>query len=200
MIYRSKAITSILLLVMTVMLSPIASASNINVPVQFPSSALDTWSFMHYPYMWNAGDHIEGTRNLGPVDTISTMQIHLVITTNYLDGPGEVDIDVYLNGVRVGNFGVYPGESVKDVHIDFSPVSTNNGDMTIKYLETNTVLPGRGSIEIDGTQSTVSFNIPRIPPVGGTLLPNNSSAHAISLLAIAALVCMVSLARRKEKL
>ncbi len=199
MMYGSKAMTSILLLMMTVTLSPLANAlSAAAVTVQFPSSALDTWSLLHYPYMWNTGDYIEGTRNLGPVNTVSTVQIHLVISTNYLNGPGEVDIDVYLNGIRAGSFGVYPGESVKDVQLDFSPVSTNNGDMTIKYLETNTVLPGFGSILIDGTQSTISFNIPRIPPVGGTLLPNNSSA--VPLLAIAALICMVSLARRKEKL
>ena len=72
--------------------------------------------------------------------------------------------------------------------------------VTIKYLETNTVPQGFGSIEIDGVHSTVEFTAATLPPVGGTLLPNNSPTYAVPLLTIATLVCIVSLARRKEML
>jgi hypothetical protein len=197
--HRSKAITSILLLVITITISPFASASFMTV-VQFPSSSLDTWSILHMPYMWNSGDYIEGTRNLGPVTDISAMRIHLVIVENYLNGAGKVDIDVYLNDIRIGSFSVYEGEFVKDVELNFPHVPTNNGDVKIKYNDTNTVPPALGSIAINGAESTVEFNVNRPSPVGGTLFLNNSPTYAVPLVTIAALVCIVSLAHKKETL
>lgn len=122
----------------------------------FPTAS-DTWSIYYYPYMWTKGDYIEGTRNLGTPITITHMAIHLELSYNSLWGIGEVDINVYLDGVKVGSYKVLPGEFSKDLLFGGLWVSVPDGLVTIKYLETNTVASGYGSITISSVYSCVMF-------------------------------------------
>jgi len=120
----------------------------------FPT-ADDTWSILHYPYMWTQGDYIEGTRNLGTSIRITHIAIHLELSYSSLWGIGEVDIDVYLDGIKAGSFKILPGEFSKDLLFGGLSISVPDGIVTIKYLETNTVASGYGSITISSVYSGV---------------------------------------------
>ena len=133
---------------------PVAEGITLSKTVAFPT-ANDTWSITYYPYMWIKGDYIEGTRDLGKFAILWQMRIHLALE-NFLTGLGEVDIDVYLNGVKVGSFVVLPGDTAVDVTLSFL-MFCKRGLVTIKYLETNTVASGCGSIIISHTDSTIKF-------------------------------------------
>jgi hypothetical protein len=148
------------LLLLALVLTPIGAASatlaNIKKTVYFPSAS-DTWSIAQYPYMWTQGDYIEGTRTLGSFALLKGMGIHVVLSYNSLKTPyGEVDIDVYVNGNRVGSLVVRPGDTTVDASLSFKTLC-KGGVVTIEFLETNTVVSGYGSVTISSTSSTVTF-------------------------------------------
>lgn len=140
--------------------------------VYFPTDA-DTWSIASDPYMWHDGDYIEGTRDIS-VNTVyvDRIKVHAVLSYNVLSASGEVDIDVYLNNVLVGGFTVFANDDAVDAEFFFPPIELVDGLVTIKYLETNTVAPGAGSITIDDMESTVELSLQ--PVVGGEILPVNT--------------------------
>jgi len=155
-----KVAIPVSLLFLALVLTPIGTASDTTasrtMTVNFPS-ADDTWSIAHYPYMWTQGDYIEGTRDLGRFALLKGMDIHVVISFNVLHTPyGEVDIDVYVNDNKVGSFVVLPGMTTLDASFSFK-ISCKGGVVKIKFLETNTVASGYGSITISSTSSTVTF-------------------------------------------
>jgi hypothetical protein len=147
------------LLFLALALAPILTASATTASrtktVYFPSAS-DTWSIAHYPYMWTQGDYIEGTRDLGRIALLKGMAIHMVLSYNVLKGNGEIDIDVYINGNKVGSLAVLAGMTTVDASFTFK-MFCKGGVVTIKYLETNTVASEYGSITISSTASTVAF-------------------------------------------
>jgi len=123
--------------------------------VYFPT-AKDTWAIRNYPYVWVEGDYIEGTRDLGLFALIIFMDIHLELATNTLHDEGKVKFDVYINDKDAGSFVVLPGDTAVDVTLRKFLFSWD-GVVMIKFLVTETVATGKGSIIIDDTLSTIAF-------------------------------------------
>lgn len=127
--------------------SQISSAIDVTASsesAKFPATG-DEISVVDDPYWWHAGDYAQGIRTLD-LNSVSAVRYLLVINTNALTGPGQVDFDLSINGSVVGSFSVLPGETSKLVSFSFPPISAPN--YTIRLEETNTVEPGAGSIEI----------------------------------------------------
>ena len=119
----------------------------------FPATG-DTVSVLHDPYWWTTGDYAQGTRML-PLDHITGVRYHLVVSVNYLDSPGHVDLNLSINGIVVGSFTVLPGEAAKTVSFSFPPI--HGPTYVIRLQETNTVDSGFGSIVIPLDTSTIEF-------------------------------------------
>lgn len=158
-------LTTLLMLVLVISAFPLGHASEnasnrkrrVVAPRVFPTPD-DTWVIYSDPYMWHAGDYIEGTRYLGAGPMrITHLIIHVELSYTSLWGIGHVDIDVYLNGNYVGSFVFEPGQVSKDLMFTGLSVYSPDGMVTIKYYETNTVASGYGSITICSVYSCVFF-------------------------------------------
>ena len=115
------------------------------VDIVFPQST-DTHVMVHDPYMWNTGDYVEGSRTTSLASATSLSGTFDV--TNSLAAGGFIDIDVYLNSKKVGSF-TFSNTSGSSVPISLSFAAVAGPTYDIKYLETNTVAPGAGSVTID---------------------------------------------------
>jgi hypothetical protein len=116
----------------------------------------DTVNAQDDPYWWNNGDYAEGVRTLSQLGTVEHVDYSLVIGENLLAGAGQVDLSLSINGNVVGSFSVSPGELVKNVSFDFSPIA--GPTYTIRLEETNTVGAGQGSITLPADLSTLSLS------------------------------------------
>lgn len=132
-----------------------ATTTEMTETVYFPT-ANDTWAIMNYPYVWVEGDYVEGMRDLGLFALIIFMDIHLELATNTLHDEGEVNFDVYINDKYAGNFVVSPGDTAVDVTL-LKFCFSWDGVVMIKFLVTETVALGKGSIVIDDMSSTIAF-------------------------------------------
>jgi hypothetical protein len=121
--------------------------------VTFPATG-DTISVTYDPYWWNAGDYAQGSRTLS-LSSVNRVDYNLSISYNSLSGSGHVDFDLYINGIYVGSFTVWPGEYSKSLSFSFYPIS--EPVYTIRLEETNTVDPGMGSISIPLDTSSMTF-------------------------------------------
>ena len=122
----------------------------------FPVSG-DTWSVLYYPYWWNAGDNVMGSRSMS-ITSINHADCHLVIDLDYLSGTGHVDLNLVISGNTVGSFSILAGQTTVDAALDF-PSITVSEPLTLEYYETNTVNSGLGSIVLNETgASSVTLN------------------------------------------
>lgn len=85
---------------------------------------------------------------------LTGMDIQMELINNLICS--KVDFDVYVNGKKAGSFVVMPSENAVNVSFRYIGFS-RDGLATIKYLVTNTVTSGCGSIAINCTSSIVTF-------------------------------------------
>jgi len=119
----------------------------------FPATG-DIYSVTFFPAWWNAGDYVEGVRTLSSPN-VSHIDYIMEIPINSLNGGGHCDFNLTVNGAMVGSFSVVEGEFIKILSFDFPSIS--GPTYTIRLEETNTVLPGLGSIQIPPDLSIMSF-------------------------------------------
>jgi hypothetical protein len=116
----------------------------------FPDTT-DTYTVVNYPYWWETGDHVEGSRSL--LNSVDHVDYTIVLGSNFLGGGAQVDLALRINGITVGSFSILQGEMMKNVSFDFAPIS--GPIYTVRLEETNTVPPGLGSIQIPPDLSTM---------------------------------------------
>jgi hypothetical protein len=114
------------------------------VDIVFPKST-DTHVMVYDPYMWNSGDYVQGSRTTSLASATSLSGSFEI--TNSLASGGFIDIDVYLNSKKVGTF-TFSSTSGATIPISLSFPAVVGPTYVIKYLETNTVASGAGSITI----------------------------------------------------
>jgi len=116
----------------------------------------DTFVMVYYPYWWNANDTVYGNRTVTSA-SVTHADCVLNIYYNSLTTGGHVDLDFYLGGTYVGTHTITESDGVGDVSFsyDFAPIS--GGTVEFKYVETNTVCSGCGSISMDEGLSTVDL-------------------------------------------
>ncbi|NJD58875.1 MAG: hypothetical protein FIA98_05690 [Anaerolineae bacterium] len=121
-------------------------------------------------WFWYIGDRAVGYRTPG-IEWIDGLIFDLQIG-NYLSAPGHVDFNLTINDILVGSFTVLPGETSKSVTFSFPQIS---GPVYQIWMEvTNTVDPGKGSIEILLDSSTITFIGDAFPAAGDTMIVANS--------------------------
>jgi len=116
--------------------------------VLFPTAA-DNWDVEFYPYWWNVGDTVFGVHDPGTGD-VTHADVILKISYNVLSGSGHVDLDFQIDGTTVGSVSVTPadGEGYVMASFDFPPMTP---PFELRWISTNTVDPGAGSVSLDET-------------------------------------------------
>lgn len=129
--------------------------SNCDNTIIFPTSA-DTWIMTYYPYWWNTGDTVFGVHDMTE-DGANHAEITLNLTRNSLISGGYCDIDFRIDGVTVGSFQILPEHGLGPINESFDFNAHPAGTYELRYFETNTVLVGYGSVDMDesGTNSVV---------------------------------------------
>ncbi len=124
----------------------------------FPSGA-DTWEISRYPYWWHVGDTVYG--DYVTTETISHVDLYIMLTYNSLNSGGHCDIDFRINGTTVGSFQFTEASGMGPVEesFDFAPIPA--GTIELRYYETNLVAPGAGSVTISEASATnfVTFSM-----------------------------------------
>ncbi len=136
--------------------------------VIFPSIPADTWNVVYFPHWWNAGDTAYGehTTDLNPVDHAD---IEIFLDRNGLTpGCGFIDMNFMIDGEVVGTFQILPEHGLGPIQasFDFTP---RMSPFELRYMETNTVVTGCGSVEINSEgMCTVVFTGDSSTPVEST--------------------------------
>jgi hypothetical protein len=126
------------------------------VSYQFPSST-STVYLAHNPYMWTQGDYVQQTFTWPYASQAVQLVIHFEVSASYLSGDGYIPINVLVNGAKVGELTITRGHNCIDKTFSLIPNPVNQGSFTIKYLETRTVDAGKGSVELDYTNSYIKL-------------------------------------------
>lgn len=153
----------------------------------FPSST-DTYKVLYDPYWWNAGDKVYGDRTL-TLDSVNKVDMNLQITYNVLNSGGHCDMFLSINGVNVGSWRVYQGDTVIERTFKFDPIT--GPIYSIKIEETNQVEPGKGSCSLDPDVSTLTFyraeSVPAIMPIG-----------IVALIGLLSAIAAVAIVRKRQ--
>ena len=122
---------------------------------QFPSPT-STICLADNSYMWLAGDYIEESFTWSHSLPAIQLVIHFEVNaTPGLNDDGYIPMDVLVDGTKVGEFIITRGHYCIDKTFTLIPYPINQGSFTVKYLETRTVDAGKGSVQIDTTNSYI---------------------------------------------
>jgi hypothetical protein len=102
---------------------------------------------------WNMGDYIEGTRTTS-LPTITRLMMNVTTSANGLTCDTQ-DMDVIVNGTRVGGFMIHSGQTVITDSFTFAAIT--GPTYTIRFQTTRTVTGGCGSSGFDLASSSITL-------------------------------------------
>jgi hypothetical protein len=140
--------------VLVALLVSVATVAYGDVSIDFPESS-DTWDTV-YTYWWNQGDTVYGDRDLG-TEEFDYVTLVLPVTYNSLNGAGQCDFDLRLDGTTVFSWTVLPSHGTGNHTFEGAMSYTPGGTEEVRYYLTNQVVPGGGSIIIAPDQGTIDF-------------------------------------------
>jgi hypothetical protein len=123
-------------------------------------------------HIWTTGDYWDQSFSGTGITNTAAMGVNVFVDDNTLAAADQVNLDVLLNGSNVGSFSILAGTTGNVAKsFTFSSVAATAGQtFDIKFLETNTVPGGHGSVSMGLDQRSWAELRPGTPtPEANTL-------------------------------
>jgi len=161
--------------------SALLSAQALAVPftAQFPSSGstiVASTGFLDLDevgYFWSSsrGDSVTETFMGTGLPSVNSLGLSLEITQNVLSSGAQVDWDVLVNAIVVGNWSWADGDGTGALDLSFAfPDIVGGGTYTIAMVVTNDVPGGLGSIALAANIQTSTVTLNSVPEPGTVAL------------------------------
>jgi len=119
----------------------------------FPTAS-DTAVIKTDPYMWNKGDHYEGTRST-TLAQATELTGQFIVVFNQLSPCGTIFLDVFLNGTKIGTANATQLTGSVALSFQFAPIA--GPTYTLRYEVASTVPTACGAAWFSTMSSSVSL-------------------------------------------